>query len=197
MAVRSKTTIFDAALLRTGNGSSTEASGTPVWQALEANYDEIVREAFEGQEFPFGKARETLTSRTDGRFGYDDAYKMPDTVVHVEEVFLNDCAAADLGESWEIDSETNELMVDARGRRVEVRFIKIGLEHTWSSTFARAIQRRLEAVAKDVLEETEEASMLDSEAAFQVLKAGVKASDNRSKRRVRRGGRLTQAHRGR
>lgn len=196
MAVRSKTTIFNAALSRTGNTSVAEGDGSFIWQALEANYDEIVRDAFESQEYPFGKARKTLTSRATGRFGYDDAYTMPNNVVHVTQVYLNERRASDLGESWEIDAETNELMIDASSRTVEIEYIKVGLEHTWSAAFARAIQMRLEAVIKDVVEEVEEAGARDSEADFQMLKAGIKASKNRSKARVKRGGRLVRAHHG-
>ena len=198
MAVRSKTTLFNAALLRTGNSSTVEGDGSFVWQALEANYDEIVRDAFEGGNFPFGKARVTLTSRSDGRFGYDDAYTMPNSVIHVSEVYLDERNTSDLLESWEIDGETNELMINANGRVVEINHLKVGLEHTWSGTFAKAILMKLRAVVKDVLEETEEAMSLDSEGDFQLLRGGVKASKNRSERRVwkRHGGRLIRAHRG-
>ena len=198
MAVRSKTTLFNAALLRTGNSSTVEGDGSFVWQALEANYDEIVRDAFEGGDFPFGKARVTLTSRSAGRYGYDDAYTMPNSVIHVVEVYLDEYKASDLLEAWEIDGETNELMVNANGRVVEIKHMKVGLEHTWSAAFAKGILMKLRAVVKDVIEETDEAMNLDSEGDFQLLKGGVKASKNRSERRVwkKHGGRLVRAHRG-
>ena len=192
MAVRSKTTIFNAALLRTGNEITVTGF---VARALEANYDEIVRDAFEGQKFPFGKVRIELTSRSDGRFGYDDAYAMPSDTIHVSEVYVKEHRASDLGESWEIDAETNELMIDAKGRKIEIEYIKVGLEHRWSAKFTLGIQRRLEAVIKDVLEEPEEASVLETEGDAKILQAGVKASTNRSGARVRRGGRLIRAHR--
>ena len=196
MAIRSKITVFNAALLRTGNNTVVEGDGSFIWQALEANYDEIVREAFEDQEFPFGKARIELTSRSDGDFGYDDAFVMPSDAIHVSDVFLGEYRASDLQESWEVKSETNELLINASARVVEIEFIKVGLENTWSAKFTRGIQRRLEAVIKDVIEEVEEASALDAEADFAFLKAGVKASKNRSRERVRKGGRLVRAHRG-
>ena len=194
--IRSKITLYNAALLRTGNNAVVEGDGSFIWQALEANYSEIVRAAFEDQEFTFGKARETLTSRAEGRFGYDDAYTMPSEVIHVIDVFLDEVSAARLGESWEIDSSTNEVMIDAGTRTVEVEFIRVGLEHTWSAQFAKGIQRRLEAVIKDAIDETSEAEALDMDADYKFLKAGVKSSKNRSKERVRRGGRLVRAHRG-
>lgn len=198
MAIRSKTTLFNAALLRTGNNSVTSGSGDFIWQALEANYDEIVRSAFEDTEYPFGKARITLTGRSVGRFGYDDAYAMTSSVIHVVEVYFAERSASDLQEPWEIDAETNELMVNARGQVIEIEHLKVGLEHTWSATFARGIQLRLEAVIKDVLEETEEAQAKESEADFLLLKGGVKASKNRSGQNVWKRGasRLARARRG-
>jgi hypothetical protein len=196
MAVRSKITLFNSALTRTGNSTVVEGDGSFIWQALEANYEEIVRAAFEGQEFPFGKARVTLTSRATGRFGYDDAYTMPVNVIHVTQVWLDNKLASNLEESWEVDGETNELMVNSKGRTVEVEYIKVGMESSWSAKFALAIQRRLEAVIRDVEEETEESAAKDTEADYQLLSAGIKASKNRSRERVRKGGRLIRAHAG-
>lgn len=196
MAVRSKITIFNAALLRTGNSDVTEGDGSFIWQALEANYDEIVREAFEGQEYTFGKKRIVLTSRTSGDFGYEDGFVYPSEVIHIVDVYLNDIRASDLGESWEVDASANKILIDARERTVAIEVIRVGLESTWSAKFTRGIQRRLEAVIKSVEEEEAEADMLDAKADVLFLRAGVKSSKNRSEERIRRGGRLTQAHRG-
>lgn len=196
MTQRTKTTIFNAALTRTGNDPTSEGNGSPIWLALEANYPDIVRDAFESGEFPFGKTRVELTSRADGRFGYEDAFTYPAEILHFIDVYLDGRRASDLEEAWDIDAETRELMIDASKRKVEVEGIKIGLEYTWSAKFALGIQRRLEAVIRDVEEETEEASAKDGEAGYALMAAGVKASKNRSRRKIRSGGRLIRAHRG-
>lgn len=197
MAVRSKTTIFNAALLRTGH-EETQSGG--MWRAMEANYDEIVRQCFEDGDgnYPFGKARIALTSRSDGSFGFDDAYQMPSNVIHVREVYLNTYAASDLLAPWDVDTSDGKLLVNAENRAVEIEYVREGLEHTWSANFALAVQRRLEAVIKDVMEEFEESAAKEQEADFFVLKAGVKGSKNRSQRNVwkRGGGRLVRARRG-
>lgn len=197
MAVRSKTTIFNAALLRTGN---SESSDSGLIRAMDANYDEIVRQCFEDGDgaFPFGRARTTLTSRSTGTFGYDDAYVMPSAVVHVIEVYLNEVSCSNLLEPWEIDGSIPALLVNAGSRTVELEYVREGLEHTWSAGFALAVQRRLEAVIKDVEEEFEESSAKDQDADFHLMKASVKGSKNRSTRRVwrRGGGRLVRARRG-
>jgi hypothetical protein len=196
MTQRSKTTIFNAALTRTGNNSSTEGDGSILWEALETNYDEIVRCGFEDGEYPFGRIRSQLTSRADGGLGYEDAYTYPSEIIHITDVYLDDCRASDLQEAWDIDASTRQLMIDASGRKVEIEGLKRGLEHTWSGKFALAIQRKLEAVIKDVLEESEESSMKDSEGDFMMMKASVKGSKSRSKRKLRKGGRLVRAHLG-
>ncbi len=198
MAVRSKTTLFNAALTRTGNNSTSEGDGSFVWQALEANYEEIVRAAFEEGKYPFGKVRETLTSRSAGKFGYDDSYQLPTEAIHVDEVYFNECSASDLQERWDVNGETNELLVDANSRTIEVEYRRVGLEHTWSASFAKGIQLRLEAVIKDVLEEFEEASAKDAQADYQILIGGVKGAKNRSQRKVWKKGasRLVRRRRG-
>lgn len=196
MAQRSKITLFNAALTRTGNNASTEGEGSQIWSALESNYDEIVRSAFEEAEFPFGRSRVTLTSRSDGELGYEDAYTYPEEVLHINDVYLNDVKASVLQEAWEVDAAQRKLMIDADGRTVAIEILKVGQEHTWSGKFASGIQRRLEAVIRDVLEEVEESAAKDSEADFQFMKAGVKGSKNRSKGKARIGGRLIRAHRG-
>lgn len=200
MTARTRTTIFNAALLRTGNSDTIEGEGGALWRAMEANYDEIVRNAFETgtQPYPFGKGRVTLTSRSDGTFGYDDAYTMPPDVIQVIEVYLDGYKAADLREPWELDMSSSKLLVNAAGRTVEVAYIKEGLEHTWSAAFALGVQRALEAVIKDVLEETQEALFKDQAAEDQMRKAGVVGARQKAKTPVwkRSGGRLIRARRG-
>jgi len=197
MAQRSKISIYNMALLRTGNDKVTEGDGSPLWQALEANYDEIVRAAFEGQEFPFGKARETLTSRSDGTFGYDDAYTLPDAAIHVTEVWFDEkYSATTLMEPWELDVENKKILLNAEGRTIEIEYLKAGMEFSWSSKFTASIVKSCEAVIKAALEEIEESIERENAAEFALMQAGTKASRNRSATPVRRGGRLIRAHRG-
>ena len=163
---------------------------------MEANYDEIVRVAFEEGDgaFPFGRRYLTLTSRADGDFGFADKFTLPHGVIHVVEVYLDDCPAAKLQEAWEIDATDNVLLVNANKREVKIRAVVEGLEHTWSGLFTQVVQKRLEAVVKGIQEEEGEAAAKDQDADFLLLKSGVKASKNRSNRRVLpKGGRLVNA----
>jgi hypothetical protein len=163
-------------------------------EAMEANYDDIVRAAFENGDgaFSFGKVRVTLTGRSEGTMGFEDAFVVPSDAIHIIEVYLDDYACSDVLEPWQFHGETQSVLINAGKRVVAVEYVKAGLEHTWSSSFALGVQRRLEAVIKDVLEETEESSMKESEADAAFLMAGVKGSKNRSQRPVFKLGRLVR-----
>lgn len=196
MALRSKDSLMKAALLR--NGMSGEGGNSLAWQAMLANYDEIVRSAFEESNgsLPFGRARQTLTSRSAGQFGYDDTYTWTgDDVLHIIEVFYDTYSASDLQEKWEVYD--GKLLLDAEDRTIEIEYIRAGQESTWSAPFAEGVQRRLEAVVKEVEQETEEAEFKEQKAEMAFLKAGVKAGKNRSQRRVWKsgGGRLMRRRR--
>jgi hypothetical protein len=199
MPVRSKATIFNAALLRCGRVIT--GGDSDVRQAMDANYDEIVRAAFEDSDgnLPFGRARETLTSRSAGTSGYDDAYTLPNAALHVVDIFFDECPAGDLQEPWEVDGINGVILLNADSRTVEVEYVKEGLESTWSAGFTKGIQRRLEAVIKDFLEEPEESSVKEQEGDFAFLKAGVKGAKNRAQSRIfkKGGGRLSRARRSR
>jgi hypothetical protein len=189
MPVRTKHTIFRAALHRVGYSEASQDSA--LWRALEANYDEIVRAAFEdgGGVFPFGKKHLTLTSRSDGNFGFEDSFVFPMSVIHVTQVYLAGVSCTDLKEPWDIDGESNAVLVNAAEREVKIDGVVEGQEYTWSAAFTLVIQRRLEAVVKDVLEETQEAQAKEQDADFLMMKAGVKGSKNRSANRLFKKGR--------
>ncbi|MFY0633682.1 MAG: hypothetical protein JXQ91_07715 [Vannielia sp.] len=199
MAMRSKETIFDAALLRCGR--SRTGGDANLREAMDANYDEIVRAAFEEGDgvYHFGRARSVLTGRSAGIMGYDDSYALPNDCLHVIEVFYRtgtkDYAAADLLETWEVDGENNAVLLNSEERTVSVDYVRSGQESRWSAPFAQGIQRRLEAVIKDYLEETEESLSKDSAADAAFMSAGIKGSKSRSKRPAfkRHGGRLKRA----
>lgn len=197
MAMRSKETIILAALSRCGRSSMADEPFLA--QAIDANYDEIVRSAFEDGDgnYPFGRARVELTSRFDGQMGYADGFTVPNDALHIVEVYINSTSAADLLQDWEFDGTLNAIMLNANSGKVEVEIVRTGQEATWSGSFAKGIQRRIEAVIKDALEETEEAMAKEQEGDLAMLKASVKGSKNRSPRPMfRRGtGRLMRARR--
>jgi hypothetical protein len=197
MAMRSKDTIILAALSRCGRSSAADEPFLA--QAIDANYDEIVRSAFEDGDgnYPFGRARIDLTSRSEGTMGYADAFTVPSNTLHIVEVYLNDISASDMLQDWEFDGAANAILIDGRGGKVEAEIVRSGQEATWSGFFAKGVQLRIEAVIKDALDETEEAMAKEQEGDLSFLKAGVKGSKNRSPKPMfrRGGGRLMRARR--
>lgn len=195
MPQRSKTTIFNAALTRCGLTSITEGEGSSIWLAMDANYDEIVREAFEGGSFPFGRGQLELTSRADSDLiDYDDAFVVPGYVLHIEHLYLNNDLAEDLLERWEFRGSDSTIHLSADSRKITIQYRASGLENTWSSAFSLGVQRKLEAVIKDVEEETEESELKEARGDQMLLQAGFKASDSRNKRKMFKRGRLVRAH---
>ena len=197
MALRSKDTIFNAALLKCGREDTETGGSGDLWRAMDSNYDEIVRAAFEDGDgnLPFGRQREALTSRSASEYDFDDAYELPDGCLQVVEVYFDDYSASDLEERWETDGESIHL--DASSRAIEIEYVKAGQESKWSANFALGIQRRLEAVIYGFLEEYDDAELRDQQADVFFMKSGIKASKNRSQRRVwkRGGGRLVRTRR--
>ena len=200
MTLRTKVTLFNAALTRMGHESLVDGQGSALWVALEANYDDIVLAALEEGDgnYPFSRSRQELTSRSSGDFGFEDVFKLPANAIHVVEAYLDKVSCERLGEPWEVDGVTQSLLINASQRKVEVEYVRSGLEHTWSAAFAQGIQRALEAVINDAEEESAEAIRKQDASEYQLLKAGVKASKNRSAKPVfrRGGGRLHRARRG-
>lgn len=199
MASRSKDTIFDAALLRCGR--SRTGGDANLREAMEVNYDEIVRAALEEGDgvYDFARTRTVLTGRSAGINGYDDTYQLPNDCLHVTKVFFRsnnqDRSASDLLEPWDVDGENDTLLVNAGTRTVSIDYVRSGQEARWSAPFTLGVQRKLEAVIKDYLEEVDEAMAKDAAADNAFLRASIKSSKQRSTRPVfkRHGGRMKRA----
>lgn len=193
MTMRTKESIINAALLHVGHRSEGSQG---VSEAIEANYDEIVRAAFEesGASVTFGRKRVTLTSRTTGTLGFDDQFAIPNDVISIFRVFIGGVDASDLRRDWEVDATVPALLVDSGNEAVEIEYLREGLEYTWSANFALSVQRSIEAVIKSVIEETEEGALKSQEADHYLMKAGINGSKERSARPFYRGaGRIVRS----
>ncbi len=176
---RSKLTLYNMALSASGQAGKevTEASVGPEFALLERWYPEIVGAAFEEGDFHFGKQMFTPTTRSAGDFNFDDAWLLPDDVLHIIEVRVNKYDTED----WEWNGQ--HLYIDASSG-VTVEYIKAGAEHLWSSKAAIAIAGKLEALLRrSINEEYEEGRDTDQAANFQMQMAGTQSSKQRGKRR--------------
>ncbi len=187
---RSKITLFNAAMARTGFSKQlVEGDTAPVFFVLDSNYPEIVGEAFESSRLHFGKARASLTTRSDGDFGFDYRYLLPSDFLSAIRVEVDETLPRD----WEINGEY--LYLDAE-TGVILEYIRQGAESMWSSTFANAIIHLLAALIKEsVEEEVEEAQRLEGIGENKLMKAGILSSKQRKDRRPYKEGFLMRSRR--
>lgn len=188
---RSRMTIFNAALRVAGeNKDLVDGDTAPEFGVLERNYPEIVGEAFESTRLDFGKARAALTTRSDGDFGFDHKYLLPDDFLAVIRVEVNE--RNPIGD-WEING--SHLYIDD-DEDVEIEYIRQGSETSWSATFANGIIHKLAALIKSAVhEEPEEAQILDERGEFKLTKAGILSSKQRRDRRPYKAGFLMRSRR--
>ena len=187
--MRSKLTVMNQALSASGQPGKeiTEASNDPEFALMERHYNEIVAEAFEAGVFHFGKVRYAATTRSAGDFGFDDAWLLPEDVLHITQVFVNE---RDI-EDWERNGQY--LYIDAT-EKVVVEYIGTNKESTWSPSFTKGIVGRLEALLRrSINEEFEEAANTDQAASFQLQMAGTQSSKQRGPRRAFRKGFLMRS----
>ena len=165
----------------------TEASTGPEFALMDRWYDEIVRDAFESGDFHFGKTRLDLTTRSAGDFGFDDAWLLPNDILHIIKVFVNKYDTED----WERNGKY--LYINASSL-VAVEYVKSGQEDRWTAAFAKGIVGELEALLRrSINEEYEEGRDTAQMAKFQLQIAGTQSSKQRGQRRPFRKGFLMKS----
>lgn len=187
---RSKITLFNAAMAKAGHSRQLiEGDTAPAFFVLDTNYPEIVGEAFESSRLHFGKIRATLTTRSDGDFGFDNRYLLPNDFLSAIRVEVDDALPRD----WEINGDHLYLHAETG---VVLEYIRQGAESMWSSTFANAIIYLLAALIKEsVNEEVEEAQALETAGENKLMKAGILSSKQRKDRRPYKEGFLMRSRR--
>lgn len=177
--MRSRLTIMNMALSASGQPGKevTEASTGPEYALMDRWYAEIVASVFEDGDFHFGKRRYTLTTRSAGDFGFDDAWLLPSDVLHIIEVYVSGYATED----WERNGDY--LYIDAESG-VAIEYIVAGQEDKWTAKAAIAVATALEALLRrSVNEEYEEARDTEQRANFLAQIAGTHSSKQRGRRR--------------
>lgn len=187
---RSKITLFNAAMAKAGHSKQlVEGDTNPAFRVLDANYAEIVGEAFETSRLHFGKVRASLTTRSAGDFGFDNKYLLPADFLSAITVEVDETIPRD----WEING--NHLYLDA-DTGVVIEYIRQGNETAWSSTFANAIIFLLASLIKEAVnEEVEEAQALGQQGENKLLKADIYSSKQRKDRRPYKEGFLMRSRR--
>lgn len=191
----SMTGIMNAALTEQGLDEINESQSLPEHRVLSRNWPAIVESELEDGKYYFTKIETTLQTRTEGRYGFDDAYLLPGTALHVSKARLE----VEDGSRWEPDwAQDNRYIYLNSATGVIVEYITVQDETFWTPTFARGIQFHLEAVLlRAVKEEYGNADRMEQKAEVILQRARTNSSKARSAKETYRGSRLVDARLGR
>ena len=171
--------IMNAALLAQGQEEVvSENDGSLEFRTLSSNWAGIVEAELEDGNYYFTKQQANLITRSDGKFGYDDAYVVPSDALHVRHLWV----LTDIGERVEIDWVQDGTYVhidDPDGCWIE--YIDVAGVDIWSANFSRGVQKKLEAlISRAVKEEFGDADRLDQEAEVYFQRARTNSTKART-----------------
>jgi len=183
--------IINAALSEQGEYTVNGEDASNEWLVLSRNWPLIVEAELEDGAYNFTRRQIQLETRTNGKYGYDDAYAVPLDVLHVRRLWTEDEGGVRSFPDWTQDG-SNVYVNDPNGCFVEV--VEVPGVDLWSANFARGIQLRLEAVIlRSLKSEPNQAADMDARAEMHFDRARVKSSKSRSATEPYREGRLHSA----
>lgn len=173
----SMTDIMNAALLAEGLDEIDESQALPEQRTLSRNWPMIVEAELEEGNYHFTKAEETLLTRIDGQYGFDDAYLLPASALFVRKVRL----ATASGSRWEPDwAQDDRYVYVDKDDGVIVEYVVVPDVSFWNANFVLGIRMRLQALLlRSALAEPGEASRMDQAAEIQLQKARTTSSKQR------------------
>ncbi|MCB2105016.1 MAG: hypothetical protein KDE10_11080 [Rhodobacteraceae bacterium] len=184
--------IMNAALIAQGQDEIvSENDGSNEWRLLSRNWPLIVEAELEDGAYNFTREQRELLTRSAGKYGYEDAYVVPLTALHVRRLWTQDEAGVRSFPDWTQDGE--KVYVDAASG-VYVEMIVVSTEDLWSANFSRGVQCKLEAViCRAIKEEATEAREMEAMGEEYFAKARTKSSKSRSATQPYKGGQLAAA----
>jgi len=186
---------MNAALISQGcDELLAHTDGTNEGRLLSLNWAPIVEAELEMSNYHFSKKQDELLSRSDGLFGYDDAFAVPHAALHVRRVWTEDETGVRSFPDWVQDG--SRVHVDS-AEGVFIEYIESADPSIWSANFAVGIQMRLEAVLLRFKEEYANAERMDGNAEAKFQNARTLSSKARSATQPFQRGRLAKARFGR
>jgi hypothetical protein len=173
----SMTGIMNVALVTQGFDEINESQSLPEQRALSRNWPMIVEAELEDSNLHFTKVEDTLSNRTAGKYGFDDAYLLPGTALHVRKVWV-ECPQSDRREPKWVQDDRYVYLDSTDG--VIVEYVVSQEATFWSANFARGVQMKLEAVLLRIKEEYGEASQMEQAAEVHFQRARTNSSKARS-----------------
>lgn len=192
MTMFSMISTMNAALITQGfDDAVAENDGSDEWRLLSRNWPTIVEGELEDGKYAFAREQTELLTRTDGRFGYDDAYLVPEAAIHVRRLWTQDeNGDRDMTLDWVQDGE--RVYVNAPDG-VFIEYATVADTSLWSANFTRGVQLMLEACLLRSREAYREAQGMEATAQAYFERARKTSSQSRSAAEPYRPGRIAMA----
>lgn len=181
--------IMNAALVAQGQEEVVSMNdGSDEFRVLARNWPGIVEAELEDGLYNFTRQSVTLLTRSEGLFGYDDAFLLPGDTLHVRRVEIERSIWSDAVD-WVQDG--THIHLNAGDLPVRAEVMVSSDPDLWSANFARGVQMKLEAVILRALkEEHAEAREMEAQAESYFQRARTASTRSRSENRPWRPGRI-------
>lgn len=210
--MKSKMDIVNAALVETGNGArQVENDGSCENLISNLNWCGIVEAELEDHHYSFARDCMFLTEKADPKFGFPSAYRLPDEVIIVREVFdpATGCCPPKCPtisyDDWE-EADCILYVNDCRKPKqscdpdgIWIDFTRVPPVDRWGKNFKLGVKYRLAAIfARGINEEEGVAAGYDAQADLYFRRARQRSSRryNGGNRLRSKRGRLTSARMG-
>tara|TARA_R110000868_G_scaffold237132_9_gene491607 strand:- start:20050 stop:20637 length:588 start_codon:yes stop_codon:yes gene_type:complete len=189
----SKLGIMNAALTEQGLEKLASINdGSPEFEAMNGSWPLVVEAELEDGHYNFSRQQEFLQTRSDGAFGYADAYLLPQNTLHVRHVWSE--ASPGVRTFIEFSTDAERVYVDSEAGCFAELLISQD-PALWGANFARGIQMKMEAVLLRLQEDPSSEMEQAAEVYFQ--KARTISSKARTPKKLNRSSRIADARFGR
>jgi hypothetical protein len=152
--------------------------GSDEWVLLSTQWPLIVEAELESGNYHFTRKQAFLQTRSDGLFGFDDAYLIPGDALHVRRLWTeDDSGERDTDIPWGQDG-TKVHVNQPNG--VYVEYIVASDPDLWSANFSLGVKMKMEAILLRNKEDYAAAKDMDSEAEDVFQRARTNSSRSRS-----------------
>jgi hypothetical protein len=169
--------IFNAALISTGFDEIVSVNdGSSEWRLLSRNFPQIVEAELEDGLYSFTRREAFLQTRSDGGFGFDDAYLVPGNALTIRHLWIDTN-----GVRTDTDWVQDQSKVHANAPEgVRVEYLVSADPSLWTANFTLGVQKKLEGVLCRFKEEFTDAERMDRDAEMYFDKARKISSRSRS-----------------
>lgn len=170
--------IMNAALISVGEQEIvSENDGSDEYRLMSRNWPMVVEAELEDGNYRFSKEYATLETRSDGKFGFNDAYLVPADALHVRNLFVT--VNGERCETDWVQDATHVHINNTEGCTIE--YLSTPEPDLWSANFCKGVQKKMEAIClRAIREEYRDAEVAEAEAERCFAKARAKSSQSRS-----------------